>query len=217
MAPTKQEVLAVVDRYEASYGFFEVWLDYVRDLDVGFVRELVARLQGRLVVVFRRQDLAPMEMKLDARIGLLKVFDGTPVLVDLDLGSQRAELEFIRRHGLAVQKLVSYHNYDATPSSGALWQIIRRMEQHNPAIYKVATMCHSEGDALRLLELLLVLRSKQQRCIVLGMGEYGVATRIFGALWGNELVFIPDSRHTVSAPGQLTTLQLDTILAALKG
>jgi 3-dehydroquinate dehydratase type I len=78
-------------------------------------------------------------------------------------------------------------------------------------------MCQTEQDALRLLQLLLELKAKNQRCIILGMGEHGITTRIFGTLWGNELIFAPETLAEQSAPGQLTRQQLDNITAILKG
>jgi 3-dehydroquinate dehydratase-1 len=133
------------------------------------------------------------------------------------MDSQQIELAFIKQHRLKIQSIVSYHNYTRTPSDRQLRQIIQRMETHDPAVYKIATSCATPSDAVRLLSLLLELKAASRRCIVLGMGEHGVVTRIFGTLWGNELIFAPDSAGTMSAPGQLTRQQLDAIATALGG
>jgi len=214
---SKSEVLEQIETHQAAYSYFEVWLDYVRDLDEAFVRELTGRLQGQLVVVFRRQGLEAIHMKLEERLAFLRLFDGTPVLVDLDLDSQEPELDYIRQHKMVIQSVVSYHNYDLTPDGSELRQIVARMEAYAPAVYKVSAMCQTEHDAVRLLGLLLSLKAAGRRYIVLGMGEPGVVTRIFGTLWGNTLVFAPETIAESSAPGQLTRAQLDSILSTLKG
>jgi 3-dehydroquinate dehydratase len=60
------------------------------------------------------------------------------------------------------------------------------------------------------------LKKENKRCIILGMGEHGMITRIFGTLWGNEMVFAPQTKSEASAPGQLTKQQLATIFATLQ-
>lgn len=48
------------------------------------------------------------------------------------------------------------------------------------------------------------------------MGEFGIITRIFGTIWGNEMIFAPKSIEGASAPGQLTKKQLEDIFKALE-
>jgi 3-dehydroquinate dehydratase I len=217
IASTKAAVLETLATHASRYEFVEVWLDHVDDLDEAFVRQLINRLQSKLVIVFRRQALAPMRLSARKRQALLRILDGTPVLVDLDLASQQADLAYIKRHKLQIQTIVSFHDYHQTPSDVGLRRLVRRMERHNPAIFKIATMCTSGSDAVRLLTLLLSLKAAGRRFIILGMGKHGVITRIFGTLWGNELTFAPDTLAAQSAPGQLTQLELDSILQTLKG
>jgi 3-dehydroquinate dehydratase type I len=216
IAATKAVVLDLIDQHESRYDFFEVWLDHIEDLDDEFIQQLIDRLQGRLVAVFRRQALEPMRMTPRRRQSHLQQFDGTPVLVDLDLAGQTADLAFIKRHGLTLQTILSFHDYGSTPTDAELNQLVRQMERHDPAIFKLATMCKTESDALRLLQLTLMLKAAGRRYIVLGMGKYGVIARIFGTLWGNELTFAPNTRAAQSAPGQLTREELESIMKILE-
>ena len=48
------------------------------------------------------------------------------------------------------------------------------------------------------------------------MGEFGVVSRVFGALWGNEMTFAPAVKTEQSAPGQLTRSQLENIFKELE-
>jgi len=89
------------------------------------------------------------------------------------------------------------------------------MNKHNPDIYKIATMCTSETDALKLLLLQQNLKGQNKRHIVLGMGEFGTITRVFGTLWGNELIYAPLTQEEASAPGQLTKEELAVIFDKL--
>ena len=207
----------MMGEHEADYGFLEVWVDYIEDLDNAFVRELAARWGERLVVVFRRQKLEPMRLAPQRRLELLILLDGTPVLVDFDVNMQAEELAALSDRDLKLQVVASYHNYQTTPGDQELRKIVTGMDRWTPAIYKLSTMCGSEADAVRLLSLLLELRQAGKRYIVLGMGKAGTVTRIFGTLWGNELVFAPEKLAEQSAPGQLTRAQMDKIMTVLKG
>jgi 3-dehydroquinate dehydratase-1 len=114
-----------------------------------------------------------------------------------------------------VATILSYHNYSATPKYEELQAIAARAQDFGAHITKLSTFCVTQHDALRLLSLLLDLRQNGRRCIVLGMGEHGLITRIFGPSWGNELSFAPLEVAQGSAPGQIPLDKLDSILQAL--
>ena len=210
-----QDVLQVIEENLEDYAYFEVWLDYIDDLDRSFVDGLIQKLGKRLVVVFRRQNLEPTKIQPDQRLNYLAQFDGTAAFVDLDINDQLTELTSIASHRQTIQTIISCHNYQETPSDQELHDIIEQIRPFHPAVLKISTLCQNEMDAVRLLSLLLELRESKQKCIILGMGEYGTITRIFGTLWGNELTFAPENTAEASAPAQLTRIQLQTILRTL--
>lgn len=214
--PSKQEALEAIQANDSKYSYFEVWLDYVADVDEAFVKQLVETLQGRLVILFRRQQLQPIKMSLEKRYAILEQLSGSPVLVDLDVTNQTDELNYIRDHNLQLKTIVSYHNYQQTPDRVQIETILDTIKGYQPSIYKLATQCTSRQDALRLLEYLLELKSQDRRVIVSGMGEFGVVSRVFGALWGNEMTFAPAVKTEKSAPGQLTRGQLENIFKELE-
>ncbi len=211
----KNEVLETVDNNLEDYSLFEVWLDYVDEVDATFIEKLTTQLGERLISVFRRHKLEPIQMELERRFEILKQIAGTPARVDLDITTQAVELNYIKEHSLTIKTIVSYHNYEQTPPTVQLEAIIDTMEQCQPMIYKVSAMCGRHEDALRLLQLLLKLKAQNIPVIILGMGELGIITRVFGALWGNEMTFAPTVATEQSAPGQLTKKQLEAIFRDL--
>lgn len=215
--PTKEEVLDVISAQEKSYQFIEVWIDYISDFDEQFVKNLIEKLGEKVIIVMRRQKLEPIKMSFEKRCAVIKLLEGSNVLLDVDVSVQPEELDFISKNTLSVKMITSYHNYDETPKDARLMEIITSMEKYNPAIFKFSTFCSSDSDALRLLQLLLQLQEKRVQYIVLGMGEKGMITRIFGTLWGNTMIFAPLTISEQSAPGQLTKQQLETIFASMKG
>lgn len=213
----KSEVLEVIHSNIADYSYFEIWLDYIGDLDETFIKELMELLQEKLILLFRRQNLEKVKMELEKRIRVISLLENSESLIDLDVFDQKDELEHIKNTQLEVKTIVSYHDYEKTPENEKLKEIIDTMNKYKPTVYKIATMCTKEIDSLRLLYMLLELKERNLKYIVLGMGEFGMITRIFGTQWGNEMIFAPKVATEQSAPGQLTKNQLETIFKELKG
>jgi 3-dehydroquinate dehydratase type I len=211
----QSNVLDAIKQNETDYAFFEVWVDYLEEFNEGFVEKLVNSWPHKIIIVFRRQDLAPIHMPLSYRFKLLALLHDSTALVDLDVVNQLAELEYLRSNKLRLQTIVSHHNYQETPETKELQQIASTIASHNPTILKIATFCQSDQDALRLLQLQLGLKQQHQRHVILGMGPHGISTRIFGSLWGNELIFAPNIARKQSAPGQLTRHRLEIIFESL--
>ncbi len=207
-------VLEMIDSSTVSYSFFEVWLDYIEDLKLEQVAELEKRLGSKLILLFRRKELEKIKLPIEQRIEIINSLSGDSYL-DLDLPSQEEELSILKKRGVKIPLILSHHNYKATPSEEVLEQLVQKISSYSPSVIKITTYCNSEQDALRLLSLALQLRSEGRRFIVLGMGEHGKITRIFGTLWGNEFIFAPEDLGKSSAPGQFTRAELDTIFKVI--
>ncbi|HSW97985.1 MAG TPA: type I 3-dehydroquinate dehydratase [Candidatus Saccharimonadales bacterium] len=212
---TKQEVLSMINNSESNYDYFEIWLDYMIDLDNEFVKKLLEDFQGKVILLFRRQNLEAIHMDLQKRKDIISALENTNSFLDLDISMQQEELDFIKENNINVKLITSYHNYDETPSSDTLQKTISEMDYYNPNIYKIATLCQTENDAVTLLQILLILKQQEKKYIVLGMGEKGSITRIFGTIWGNEMIFAPKEKYENSAPGQLTKEKLEKIFKIL--
>ena len=212
---TKQEVLRVIEENSHLYQFFEVWLGTITDIDDGFLK-LITSLHGdRLIVLFRKKDLE-IPFSIEQQRFYLKEISGSDALLDLDIRAQRDLLEFVRDEKLALKLIASFHDYKETPAEKELFKTLGEMEKYLPSVVKVSTYCNSPSDAVRLLALGLTLKEEGKEYIILGMGPHGAATRIFGTLWGNKLVFAPREEAHASAPGQLTRGTLETVLGLLK-
>lgn len=215
ISQTKKEVLDRIDQSFESYAFFEIWLDYVEDLDIKFIKDISAKLGSQLILLFRRQNLETVKLSPEKRFEILNVLNGTAGFIDLDIRTQQSELKYIIKKDIKINTILSFHNYKMTPDEQQLNEIISEMEEIQPAIYKISTFCQSEADALRLMRLLINLKAKRYEFIILGMGEQGIITRVFGTIWGNRMIFAPQKKSEASAPGQLTKSQLESIITTL--
>ncbi|MBI2085743.1 type I 3-dehydroquinate dehydratase [Candidatus Daviesbacteria bacterium] len=210
---TRKEVLKALNI--KGYDFYEIWLDYIKDLDNDFITQISKSYKGKLIFVFRRQNLEKIKLSFDKRVEIISLLSKFNIFLDLDFLTQYEELEYMQQKNIIIKLILSFHNYKETPSLDHLKNLINKMKRYTPAIFKVSTFCKEETDALNLLNLILILKAQKLKYIVLGMGEEGFITRIFGTIWGNEITFAPKTLSEKSAQGQLTKKQLEDIFSKI--
>ncbi len=199
------EIEETIGAYSNNFDTFEVWLDYVVDLDVGRLESLINKYPERLLLLFRRKNLEPIKMSISERKTLIDRFEDAPLFFDFDITVQVEELDYYSEKGRNSKLIASYHNYSDTPPVNEIETILSKMDAYNPDIIKVATYCNSNADAILLLEVLNNLKKSERNPIVLGMGEHGVITRCFGGEFGNVMTFVTqDENDEGTAPGQLS-------------
>lgn len=213
---TKKAVLEKINQNLSDYSYFEIWLDYIGDLDTEFIDYLISNFEEKLIFLLRRQNLEEIKMNTDQRQKIIWQISNTKSYLDLDFLNQEEDLNYIKEKNIKPNLILSYHNYNDTPRLEDLNDLIDKMKEFNPNIFKVACFCNREMDAVKLFNLLIRLKEDGKRYIVLGMGENGLAIRIFGTLWGNEMIFAPKEENESSAPGQLTKEQLEKIFEIIR-
>lgn len=206
---SKKEIIKSLEI--SGYDFYEIWLDYIQDLDNTFITDIAKKHEGKLIFLFRRQNLEKIRLSLEKRQNIISLLSKLNVFLDIDFLNQYDELEFLKQKVRKSKLILSYHNYKETPKLDYLLNLINKMKKYNPDIFKIATTCNKETDALSLLNLLLKLKAQKLKYIVLGMGEKGLITRIFGPIWENEISYAPQNFKEQSAAGQLTRKQLELI------
>lgn len=212
---SKKEVLQMINTNLSDYLYFEIWLDYIEDLDTEFLDLLISQYEEKLVVLFRRQQLEEIKMPEDQREKIIWQVANTKALLDLDI-SQETELNYIKEKNIKPNLILSYHNYEETPGFPLMIDTLEEMVKHNPKIYKFSTLCKTVEDGVKLLNLMMNLRDRDLKYIVLGMGKDGILPRIFGAIFGNEMNFAPKNLEEKSAEGQLTREQFEEVFEILK-
>lgn len=211
----KAEVLKMIEENIGNFDFFEVWVDCIEDFDNAFIEKISNELQQKLIIVFRRQLLEETKKSFQEITDIINIVKDNGCSIDLDITNQQKELEYIRENMISIKSIVSYHNYQITPKDEILNEVIETMKRYSPFIFKIATFCNNEDDSLRLMQLLVRLKKMKKKFIVLGMGELGMITRVFGTIWGNDMTFAPLTESEKSAPGQLTREQLETIFSKI--
>ncbi len=101
-----------------------------------------------------------------------------------------------------TQLLISYHNFDKTPSLKTIEDEFAAVEKLLPAkidIIKVAVQVYSNADIAILTALLL--QNSHKNMVVIGMGDFGMLTRISFAAYGSLFTFA--HINEITAPGQM--------------
>ncbi len=115
--------------------------------------------------------------------------------------------EAARAHHTSV--ILSHHNTTGTPADAELKNWVRRGMDAGADIVKLACYCHSHEDCVRLLQLAC---EKPEQTVILGMGPFGIPSRILGPLFGSPFTFAAPDEHEGTAPGQLSFAQMKSII-----
>ena len=145
----------------------------------------------------------------DRRIELYKTaIENDVKYIDIELKEKRnRELVDFRDDIESKTKIIiSYHNFEETPSYDTLLDIVNRELQIGD-IAKFATMVNTKRDILNILR---VIQNFEGKVIGIGMGERGKLTRILGTYFGSILTFASMEGKS-SAPGQIDVKRLKEI------
>lgn len=125
-----------------------------------------------------------------------------PAFFDIEYDTDPEFLKKIFEKYSKTRFILSYHNFDQTPSN--LDEIFQSMSKHAAYSYKIATLCLSTNDALRML----LFGQTYPNLSVIPMGEKGGFARILAPVFGNLLNYACLNLKEQTAPGQLTVDEL---------
>ena len=103
-----------------------------------------------------------------------------------------------------VSAILSYHNFEETPADPVLDAVIEQAGSAGADIIKIAALCRTREDLVRLLAL--PLRYDARTLAVVGMGPYGRAVRAVAPVVGSVLGYASLSNEV--APGQMSVADL---------
>ena len=151
------------------------------------------------------------EERIEILLSVLKMVDA--VDIELRTGSEYRDLVVHRAKKAGKRVIISYHDFSKTPDITVMQNIISDCFDAGADIAKLAATPHSYEDALSLLKLTLnCARAPAQVCII-GMGGYGVHTRVIAPIYGSALAYT--SVGAATAPGQIGIRELRGMLEML--
>jgi 3-dehydroquinate dehydratase-1 len=137
------------------------------------------------------------------RLVLLKLsIDSGAGYIDIEYEANIAyRKELIKyAHANNVIVILSYHNFDKTPSDKALNDIIQQSLKWGADRAKITTMAQTTADCARVMSLY----EKHKNLIAFCMGPLGTITRVAAPLLGADFTYAALDSKLATAPGQLT-------------
>ncbi|MFO7867759.1 MAG: type I 3-dehydroquinate dehydratase [Bacteroidales bacterium] len=171
--------------------------------DVAFV---FSKSESNLIATCRPEFVSDKE-----RIILLQTaIENGAAYVDIEIDAtdevKQALIPFAQSH--TCQVIISYHNYESTPSVEELEVLIKQGFDEKADIVKIATTAQTVQDSARLLSLY----QTERPLVALAMGEEGKITRVANIALGSPFTFASLSSETITAPGQLTVDEMKPFL-----
>jgi len=202
--PLCQKLLPVVE-------LAEIRLDGA-DLSPNEIQRIFT-LHANLIATFRPGpgDDAPEKRKM----ALLTAVEAGAAYVDIEIeaGAEYKKQIIQTARQQECQVILSYHNYENTPSKKYLETIIEQCFSRGADIAKIACQVHSEADSARILSLYdYPGQIYQGKITAIGMGEKGKITRLAAPLLGAPFTYASQSTGKETAPGQLDKETLEKIL-----
>ena len=149
-----------------------------------------------------------------------------PAAIDVEV--QRGCLKWVceQAHGLGIDVVASFHDFEATPADDLLEEVLARMAREGADLAKIAVWPTSADDVARLLGVCARATAGTGERAGLGvpvaamsMGALGAVSRVAPA-FGTALTFavVPDEQgeSRASAPGQLPIQDVRRCLELLR-
>jgi 3-dehydroquinate dehydratase I len=149
------------------------------------------------------------------RLELLKLsIDSGAGYVDIEYEAKAEYRKELVEHARAnhIFIIISYHNFDKTPSAKAMNDIIEQSVKWGANRTKITTMATLPTDCVRVM----ALYEKNKNIIAFCMGQMGTITRAAAPLLGAEFTYASLEPKLATAPGQLAVDEMKDIYNMMK-
>ncbi len=193
----------------------ELRIDYLKDPDLP---SLLKKRPKPFIITNRRLEEGGRFCGGEKeRLRILKeAIDFGAEYVDIEVNTEKSLLQNLMANKRMTKIILSFHDFQKTPSENELKEIYHRMVQWNPDYIKIVTLALSWEDNLRMLSLIPYAIERRQGIIAFCMGQRGSMSRIFSPLMGAAWTYASLEPHKTSAPGQLTIHKMNEIWGRLK-
>lgn len=221
VAPTTEAAVAQMERGLPLADVVELRIDQIEDCDL---KQLLAiQRKGKPIIVTNRRadERGAFPGTERERVELLKeaVALGADY-VDIEVRTEKLLLKElvaqIEKYNGRTKRIVSYHDFSATPSEEALRKRFEECVTTKADIVKICTYAHTVEDNLRVLGIIPYARNKGQTIIAFAMGEQGRISRVMAPLVGAAWGYASAEKGAESAPGQLTIEEMRLVSQILE-
>lgn len=201
-------------------------VDFYEDvMNIGKVLEVAKELRealGDIAILFTfrtKKEGGEREIDMASYTALNKAVaeSGYVDAVDVEVfsGDDVVRENIANIHAAGKVVIGSNHDFHKTPDKSDLLYRLRKMQDLDVDIPKIAVMPQSLADVAVLQDATqeMATRYADRPIITMSMGSMGVATRIVGEAFGSSMTF--GAVGQVSAPGQIPVQDLQTAMDIL--
>lgn len=218
-----EDILAAVDALVNSEVKMIEWrIDAYEDYqDAQSVRDILDDMRSMTKEVILLATLRTAEQGGEADLSEIELTDlydeiakaHVADIIDVEafsLSDAMAVIRQLQKRGALV--LLSHHDFTATPSEGAMEDLLERMAKKDGDLVKLAVMPHELRDTLRLMAVSndFIKKHKGIPLVTVAMGKDGLLSRLAGECFGSCITFAKDSKG--SAPGQVPFAELNVAM-----
>lgn len=224
---TKEEILAAarsfedvaLDVVEWRVDWFEGVFDFEKVEDV--LKELRTVLGETPILMTFRTSKEGGEKSIEpedyAKLNIKAAQTGYVDFIDVEIFTGDAIVTKIidGAHAAGVKVIASNHDFHKTPEKSDIIYRLRKMQDMNADIPKIAVMPQNKKDVLTLLSATEEMTSlyADRPIITMSMAGTGVISRLCGEVFGSSMTF--GAAKKASAPGQMGVKELETVLGLL--
>ncbi len=179
------------------------------------IKEIINRIP--LIFTLRRREEGGLgNITEDLRLRIIKdaLLTYDVDYLDLELSTCPENIRDIRETAVktGAQLMLSYHDFDKTPTEEALSAKVRRARELGADMIKIAVTARDPGDVLKLLAFTYRIKNEGLNIpiTIMAMGRLGTFARIATGFFGSDIIYA--SGTVATASGQISVWRLRDIL-----
>ena len=188
---------------EKGVDIIELRIDQFRDRNIDYIVDKVKYVKDKglaALITVRSAKEGGTPISDYERERIFKATAPLADILDIELTSEnliKKVLKIAKENG--AYGLISYHDFERTPSEEELQKIIDKAASYGADIIKYAFKVESEEDVARIM--CTTHKNRDKKLVAIGMGELGRITRVAGFFFGSLITY---TYIGVSfAPGQI--------------
>ncbi len=204
--------------FELGANLIEFRFDFLENIDsLDLVIDKILPYKKNSIFTLRKSEEGGKYRGTESdRIDLLmKLASYEPQFIDIEYSSiiKNDNLaDFIDQNNIRV--LVSWHDFEKTPSNDTLVGLINDMRIYSNYI-KIVTTANTIDDSIRMLELYSLVDSRIN-LVAFSMGELGIISRVLCTVIGDSPFTYASMEKATVAVGQLSVTQMTKIYSLFK-